>query len=94
MIHFTTSYNCRYNTSSVVISGIFTPSDEALSILLLENNAADYVAMHREQRNINRKEAEPKWTKVESSNAKIRGQDRRGICRFIVIVNTITDIEN
>ena len=43
LIHFTTSFNWRYNAYSVQISDIFTPSDEALCILLLENNAADYV---------------------------------------------------
>lgn len=35
LIHFTTSYDWRYNASSVVLSEIFTPSDEALCILLL-----------------------------------------------------------
>ena len=66
LIHFTTSINWQYNTSLVVISDIFTPSNEALCILLLENNATDYVKMHDEQRKINRKYSRPKWTKVES----------------------------
>ena len=89
LIHFTTSYNWRYNASSLAISDIFTPSDEALCILLLENNAADYVIMSREQRKINRKEAKPKWTKVESADKKFKGWDRRGIRRFNSIVHTI-----
>ncbi len=89
LIHFTTSYNWRYNASSLAISKIFTSSDEALCILLLENNAADYVVMNREQRKINRKEAKPKWTKVECADKKFRGWDRRGIHRFNFIVNTI-----
>ena len=90
LIHFTTSFNWRYNAYSVVISELFTPSDEALCILLLENNAADYVKMHDEQRKINRKESKPKWTKVESSDKKFKGWDRRGIRRFNVIVKAIT----
>ena len=89
LIHFTTSFNWRYNASSLVISEIFTPSDEALCILLLENNAADYVVMNRDQRKINRKEAKPKWTKVVSADKKFRGWDRRGIRRFNIIVNAI-----
>ena len=93
LIHFTTSYNWRYNASSLAISDIFTPSDEALCILLLENNAADYVIMSREQRKINRKEAKPKWTKVESADKKFKGWDRRGIRRFNSIVQTIQKIE-
>ena len=50
LIHFTTSLNWQYKACSVVISEIFTVSDEALCILLLENNAADYAVMHKEQR--------------------------------------------
>ena len=90
LIHFTTSFNWRYNAYSVVIYELFTPPDEALCILLLENNAADYVKMHDEQRKINRKESKPKWTKVESSDKKFKGWDRRGIRRFNVIVKAIT----
>ena len=39
LIHFTTSLYLRYNACNVVISEIFTASDEALCILLNENNA-------------------------------------------------------
>ena len=46
LIHFTRLDNWRYNASSLVISKIFTPSDEGLCILLLENIAADYVVMN------------------------------------------------
>ena len=42
LIHFTTSINWRYKACSTVISDIFTESDEALCILLIENNAEDY----------------------------------------------------
>ena len=75
--------------TSLVLSDIFTQSNKALCILLLENNTADYASMHHEQRKIHRKEAKPKWTKVESSNNKLSGWDRRGIHRFNVIVNAI-----
>ena len=64
LIHFTTSINWRYKACSAVISDIFTESDEALCILLIENNAGDYAKMHREQRKISRKESKPKYTKV------------------------------
>ena len=65
LIHFTTSLSWQYKTCSVVISEIFTVLDESLCILLLENGAAEYAVMHKEQRKINRKEATPKYTKVE-----------------------------
>ena len=72
LIHFTISCNWQYNASSIVISKISTPSNEALYILLLDNNTADYAIMHHEQRKIHRKEAEPKWTKVENRDKNKR----------------------
>ena len=63
LIHFITLFHLQYNTSSVVIFEIFTPLHETLCILLLENSAADYVAMYCKQNKIDGKEAKPKWTK-------------------------------
>ena len=50
LIHFATSINWRYKACNVVISEIFTESDEAWCILLIENNAENYAKMHREQK--------------------------------------------
>ena len=36
---------------SAVVLDIFTESDEAFCILLIENNAGDYAKMHCEQKN-------------------------------------------
>ena len=58
--------NWRYKACNSNISDIFTESDEALCILLVENNAEDYAKMYQEQRKIGRKEARPRYTKVES----------------------------
>ena len=68
LIHFTTSIYWRYNACNIVISEIFTESDEALCILLIENNTEDYAKMYCEQKRINRKEEKPKYTKAECSN--------------------------
>ena len=46
LIHFTTSLFWHYNAYNIVISEIFTESDEALCILLIENNAEDYAKMY------------------------------------------------
>ena len=89
LIHFTSSTNWRYKACNSNISQIFTESDEALCILLIENNAEDYAKMFREQRKINRKEAKPKYTKVECVDKKFKGWDRRGIRRFNQIVTAI-----
>ena len=89
LIHFTTSLYWRYNACNVVISEIFTASDEALCILLIENNAEDYAKMYQEQKKVTRKDARPKFTKVECSDKKFRGWDRRVIYRFNCIVTAI-----
>ena len=89
LIHFTTSLNWRYNASNTCISDIFTESDEALCILLIENNAHDYSKMYHERRKIGRKEAKPRYTKVESVDKKFKGWDRRGIRRFNQIVAAV-----
>ena len=94
LIHFTTSLNWRYNASNTCISDIFTESDEALCILLIENNAHDYKKMYLEQRKIGRKEAKPRYTKVESVDKKFKGWDRRGIRRFNQIVAAVEKIES
>ena len=89
LIHFTTSINWRYNACNIVISEIFTESDEAMCILLIENHAEDYAKMHREQIKVSRKESRPKYTKVENSDKKFKGWDRRGIYRFNCIVAAV-----
>ena len=60
LIHFTTSTNWQYKATSVVISDIFTESDEELCILLMENSADDFTKVYHEQRKIGWKEAIPK----------------------------------
>ena len=89
MIYFTTSLYWRYNACNVVISEIFTASDETLCILLIENYAEDYAKMYHEQKKVSRKDARPKYTKVECSNKKFKGWDRRGIYRFNCIVAVV-----
>ena len=89
LIHFTTSMNWRYKACNSCISEIFTESDEALCILLIENNATDYAKMFQVKRKIGRKEARPKYTKVECVDRKFKGWDRRGIRRFNNIVAAV-----
>ena len=89
LIHFTTSINWRYKACNMAISDIFTESDEALCILLIENNADDYVRMYHEKRKIGRREAKPRYTKVECSEKKFKGWDKRGISRFNKIVTAV-----
>ena len=89
LIHFTTSINWQYKACVTCISEIFTELDEALCILLIENNADDYAKMYHEQRKITRKEARPKYTKVECVDKKFKGWDKKGIKRFNNIVAAV-----
>ena len=51
---------------------IFTESDEALCILLLENNVEDYAKIHDMKKICNIKHARPKYTKVDSINKNLK----------------------
>ena len=91
LVHFTTSMNWRYKASNLCISEIFTESDEALCILLLENSIDDYKKMYEEERRIDRKEANPRYTKVSIMNQKFQGWNTKGIKRFNFIVKKIKE---
>ena len=70
LVHFCSSMNWRYTVYNTVVSNIFTESDEALCILLLENNEDDYKKMVDFKRKLTRKEARPKYTKAANVNEK------------------------
>ena len=42
LVHFTTSQTWRYTRYNTYILNMFTVADEALAMVLLENNADDY----------------------------------------------------
>ena len=69
---------------------MFTESDESLYILLLKNNAEDYVNIYDQKRKILRKEVRPKYTKVDSVNKQFKGWGRKGITRCNDRVHSIT----
>ena len=59
LVHFVTSMDWRCNACNKVISEIFSVTDEAFCILLLENNLFDYRKAAKEKRKIARKESKP-----------------------------------
>ena len=89
LFHFCTSMNWRYKAYSTLISDIFTDSDEALCMLLIENNASDYVKVMNEKTKIPRKFAQPKYTKMDNTSNKFKGWNRKGIQRFNVLVRAV-----
>ena len=89
LFHFCTSMNWRYKAYSTLISDIFTDSDEALCMLLIENNASDYVKVMNNKTKISRKFAQPKYTKMDNTSKKFKGWNRKGIQRFNVLVRAV-----
>ena len=89
LFHFCTSMNWRYKAYSTLISDIFTDSDEALCMLLIENNASDYVKVMNNKTKISRKFAQPKYTKMDNTSKNFKGWNRKGIQRFNVLVRAV-----
>ena len=89
LVHLVTSMDWRYNACNNVISDIFSVTDEAFCILLLENNLVDYKKAAEEKRKISRKESQPRYTQGGISMSNIKGWDRKGIKRFNKLVQGI-----
>ena len=89
LVHFCSSMKWRYHAYNSVISDIFTESDEAFAMLLLENNAKDYKQMVVLKRKLTRKEAMPKYTKDLNMNEKFKGWSTSGIKRYNNLVKIV-----
>ena len=89
LFHFCTSMNWRYKAYSTLISDIFIDSDEVLCMLLIENNASDYVKVMNNKTKISRKFAQPKYTKMDNTSKKFKGWNRKGIQQFNVLVRAV-----
>ena len=87
LVNFTTSLNWRYKSYNTNISDIFTESDKSLCMLILKNNAADFLKVYTTGNIVTRKESKTKYTKSEGNlNAKFKGWNRNGIKRFNFLV--------
>ena len=90
LVHFTQAINWRYKSYNSNVSDIFTESDESLCILILENNAEDFVNVFQTKTKITRKNSKTKYTKnTAGMNTKFKGWNRDGIKRFNYIVVNI-----
>ena len=90
LVNFTTSLNWRYKSYNTNISDIFTESDESLCMLILENNAADFLRVYTTGNIMTRKESMTKYTKSEGNlNAKFKGWNRNGIKQFNFLVRNV-----
>jgi len=89
LVHSCSSMKWRYHAYNSVISDIFTESDEAFAMLLLENNAKDYKQMVVLKRKLTRKEAMPKYTKDSNMTEKFKGWSKKGIKRYNDLIKVV-----
>ena len=90
LVNLTTSLNWRYKSYNTNVSDIFSESDEGLCMLILENNAQDFLKVYSTGSALTRKESRTKYTKSKGvTNAKFKGQNRNGIKRFNFLVREV-----
>lgn len=81
----------RYKSYSNVLSDIFTASDEAFAMLMLENNAGDLRYVYDNQKLLSRKNSKPKYTKVQdNSRESFCGWHKNGILRYNELYDKVT----
>ena len=74
LIHLTSSITWRYQAYNTNISQLFTESDEALCILIIENNCEDLIRGFKQGTIVERKDAKPRYTKVDRlKDTKFKG---------------------
>lgn len=81
LIHMVKVVTWKTKAGVEKISEIFTISDEALALLLIENNLHDYREMCTSGQNVDRKNSKPKYTK-KIGNFVFQGWHWRGISRY------------
>ena len=92
LIHFATCSSWKWKAYNNVLSNIFTASDEALAMLLLENNINDLKKTHETKEKLQRYQSRPKYTKVEqSSSERFRGWHKKGIKRYNELYRCIVE---
>lgn len=89
LVHLTSSVNWRCKAYNTCISDIFTETDEALAMLLLENNIDDLKKVISLKRKLLRNESQPKYTKMQCEKEKFRGWHRKGIKRYNYLVTIV-----
>ena len=85
LIHSISSMNWRTKCYNTTVSKMFTVADEAMAILLLENNAKDLKLIKDTRRKIPRKQQNSKFTKIDKegdSGESFQGWHKKGIKRY------------
>ena len=94
LVHFVGSLTWRWQAYIRNVSDIFSVSDEAFAMLLIENNAKDLEYVYDKQvEKVKRKDSRPKYTKVSSYNdeVKFQGWHQMGVRRYNELVKQVKD---
>jgi hypothetical protein len=89
LVHFVGSHTWRWQAYIRNVSEIFSVSDEAFAMLLIENNAKDLEYVYENQvETVKRKDSRPKYTKVSSYNGEVKfqGWHQNGVRRYNELV--------
>ena len=86
LAHFYASLNWRHKAYNTTITEIFIESNEVIAMLLLENDRDNFKKCYDMHRLLTRKEANSKYTKVDSNSEIFRGWHTKGIRRFNALV--------
>ena len=90
--HFYTSLDWRHRAYNTKLSEVLTESDEVIAILLLENNR-DNFRCYDMQLILTRKEANPKYTNVDSSSEHVRSWNTKSVRRYNALVLIVKKLE-
>ena len=85
LIHSISSMDWRTKCYNTTVSKMFTVADEAMAILLLENNAKDLRLIKDKRRKLPRKQQNSKFTKIDKegdSGESFQGWHKKGIKRY------------
>ena len=95
LVHFALSRTWKKNVMMKPISQIFTPSDEAFCMLIIENNAEDLQKVATTGKAIDRKECNPLYTKNYSDVLdRYQGWSKEGIKRFNTLFRRVVELRS
>jgi hypothetical protein len=94
LVYFVGSHTWRWQAYIRNVLDIFSVSDEAFAMLLIENNAKDLEYVHNNQvEKVKRKDSRPKYTKVSSYNGEVKfqGWHQNGVRRYNELVKQVKE---
>ena len=95
LVHFTLSRTWKTSVTMKTISQIFTPSDEAFCMLIIENNAEDLQKVSTTANALDRTECKPLYTKNYSDIIdRYQGWSKDGIKRFNTLFQRVVELRS